>query len=192
MEKIALLGMMGSGKTTVGRKVAELLSIPFVDADARIEESSGSTIADMFNRDGEEAFRRREREVLRELLASPGPLVMALGGGAFQQEGVREDLRGKAMCVYLRVKPDELVRRLEGTDIPFRPMLRAAGDWRERARELAAERDPVYMNADVIFPADGNDPEALGELLTQVLRRLCPRRRDAGAAAERPLEAAHA
>lgn len=172
MEKVALLGMMAAGKSTLGRIVTERLAVPFIDVDEELERQGGMRIADMFRRHGEDEFRRRERGVIAGLLEQPGPAVLALGGGAFAQEAIREMLRGRALSVYLRVSPEELVKRLDRTDRSDRPLLSRVEDWRRAARELAMARDPQYMNADVVFPADSNDIRSMGERLAQVVSRL--------------------
>lgn len=174
MEKIALLGMMACGKTTLGKKLAERLSVPMIDADEEIERRAGMSIPEIFRSRGEDGFRRLEREVLDDLLNRPGTTVVALGGGAYMQEEVKALLRNRAVSVYLRVLPDELIRRLEKTDVAGRPLLAACDDWRGRAREIAASRDAGYKDADIIFPASDNNVAALTERLANVLSsRLC-------------------
>lgn len=187
MAKIVLLGMMASGKTTLGKIVTEQLDIPFIDTDEELERRAGMKVSEIFRRHGEKEFRRLEREIVDELLARPGSLMLALGGGAFMQDDVRATLRNRAMSVYLRVKPEELVKRLEQTDLAARPLLCSSQDWRRCATEITAERDPVYMDADIIFPADGHDVGAMGERLVCVLTRMCRMSFDTGR-----LETAHA
>ncbi len=169
INKVALLGMMASGKTTIGRPLAGRLGAVFRDADHEIENRAGMAIADCFARRGEAAFRRLERDAIRDLLARPGPLVLALGGGAYMQPEVREALRDGAVTVYLRVAAAEIVRRLEGTDIAARPVLASAPDWRRRAEELVAERGGVYAGADVVFDADGRDIDNMVDRLAEIL-----------------------
>jgi shikimate kinase len=153
--KAILIGMMASGKSTAGAELARLAGRPFLDADAVLEGRAGMSIPDCFARLGEAGFRSLERETLDEILARPEGLVVALGGGAYQQEAIRRRLRSGAVTVYLRLSADEIVARLEKTDISARPMLASAPDWRERARELAAERDVVYLGADVVVEVGG-------------------------------------
>lgn len=187
MKKIALVGMMACGKTTLGKRLAENMDLPLVDVDAEVEREAGMSIADIFATYGEAEFRRLERAAIEKLLKEPGEAILSMGGGAFVQDGIRALLKDKAVSVYLRVSPDELVRRLEKTDTAFRPLLGESGDWRNKTLRLAGERDPLYMDADVIFPADGNDLEALGERLTGVMSSLCKRE-----SSSRRLETAHA
>ncbi len=161
--------MMASGKSTIGVALAERLSVSFIDADAALVARAGMSIADYFARRGEAAFRRLELETIRELLATPEPFVLALGGGAFMQPEVRETLRGGAVTVYLEVGAAEIIRRLEGTDIAHRPVLATVPDWRRRAEELVESRGRVYAGADVVFDASGSDIGAMAERLAGVL-----------------------
>lgn len=169
--KIVLLGMMASGKTTLGALVADALSVPFIDSDQAIVDAAGMPIAEYFASHGEDAFRALEREVVLSLADKPGAFVMALGGGAYLQETIRDRLRGKALTMYLRLDADEIVRRLETTDIASRPVLASSLDWRARATELVRERDPFYRLADMIFEAGGRDPHALARDLAETLRQ---------------------
>lgn len=173
MSKIALVGMMASGKTTLGDILAQTLALPLVDIDEEIERQAGMSIPRIFKSRGEAEFRRLEQKVIARLLERPEPLIMPLGGGAYIQDSVRELLRNRAVSVYLRVRPDELVKRLEKTNTLLRPMLAESDDWREQTVRLAEQRDPVYMNADVIFPADSNDMDALGRWLACVVAGVC-------------------
>ena len=118
---IVLIGMMGAGKTSIGRRLAARLGVPFVDADAEIEEAAGSSIADIFERHGEEAFRDGERRVISRLL--DGPInVMATGGGAFLDKNTRGLIMSRAISVWLRASLDTLAMRLERSRTP-RPLL---------------------------------------------------------------------
>lgn len=170
-EKIALLGMMASGKTTLGQALSTRLSAPFVDIDRIMERITGMPVAGIFARHGEAEFRVLEQMVIGEYANRTGPLVMALGGGAYLQERVRQNLRHKAVTVYLKVSPAELVRRLEATDIASRPVLSASPDWRKRAAEIAAEREQAYGKADLVFDAGANDVAALAENLAEAICR---------------------
>ena len=166
---MALLGMMASGKSTIGRALGERLSVPFKDIDGELEERAGISIADYFDRHGEEVFRRLELETIREFLVMPSPFILSLGGGAFLQPEVRSALRDKAVTVYLKVKAEEIVRRLERTDISRRPVLALAPNWRQRAEELTASRGIVYAGADVVFDASGDDVGVMAERLAGIL-----------------------
>ncbi len=167
--KAALVGMMASGKTTVGRLLARRLGAAFVDVDDEVAAAAGMSIAAYFAARGEEAFRALERETIGRLLREEAPAVLSLGGGAFMQEPIRDMLRGRARSVFLRVDAGEIVRRLEGTDIAKRPLLAASPDWREKVAALLAEREAVYAEADVCFDANARDPEALARDLAGAL-----------------------
>jgi shikimate kinase len=138
---IALVGMPGSGKSTVGRQLARLLGWPFVDSDAEIVRRIGMPIRAFFEQSGEAAFRALESQVLAELLATPGGVVVATGGGAVLRPENRELLKSNAQCVYLRASVDELWRRLRHDT--HRPLLQVA-DPHRKLRDLFHERDPLY------------------------------------------------
>lgn len=164
-DKIAVIGMMASGKTSIGRAAAENMHILFADADDEIEARAGMAVRDYFARHGEAAFRALEAATIRELLNRPGRLLVALGGGAFMQPDVRDILRNRATTVFLQASSEEIIRRLEQTDIGQRPVLAAAADWRQKTRELTAERDRIYAEADMTLNTDKlTIPEAAAAL----------------------------
>ena len=140
MPLIALVGLPGSGKTTVGRQVARRLDLPFVDSDTEIEAGLGESIRSFFEREGEARFRDIEEAAL-EHLTRAGPAVLATGGGAVLRAANREALRQRATVVYLRSRPEELARRLRHD--AKRPLLQVADPLR-RLRDLYAVRDPLY------------------------------------------------
>lgn len=135
--------MPGSGKSTVGRAVAERLALRYADCDKAIELRAGRSIAALFERDGEAAFRELEADVLRELVSAPGTLL-ATGGGVVLRAENRELLRRRTRCVYLRASHELLWRRLRRDH--RRPLLRVA-DPEARLREMLAERQPLYEEA---------------------------------------------
>lgn len=137
--KAVLIGLPGSGKSTIGRRLAKALDLTMLDTDAAIEETTGRTIADIFANDGEREFRRIEEEVIRAALASHDG-VLSLGGGAVTTPGVREALAGHTV-IYLEISAAEGVRRTGGTTV--RPLL-AGGDRAEKFRALMAQRVPIY------------------------------------------------
>ena len=143
--KAVLIGMPGSGKSTIGRRLAKSLSVALMDTDATIEQTTGRAIADIFATDGEKEFRRIEEEVVREALASHDG-VLSLGGGAITSPGVREALSGHTV-VYLEISAAEGVRRTGGTTV--RPLL-AGGDRGEKFRALMSQRVPLYRRAATI------------------------------------------
>ena len=137
--KAVLIGLPGSGKSTIGRRLAKSLGVALLDTDAAIEQTTGRTIADIFSNDGEQEFRRIEEEVVREALGSHDG-VLSLGGGAITSPGVREALSGHTV-IYLEISASEGVRRTGGNTV--RPLL-AGGDRAEKFRALMSERVPLY------------------------------------------------
>jgi shikimate kinase len=137
--KAVLIGLPGSGKSTIGRRLAKALDVSLLDTDAAIEETTGRTIADIFATDGEPEFRRIEEDVIRSALQSHDG-VLSLGGGAVTTPGVRDALAGH-MVIYLEISAAEGVRRTGGSTV--RPLL-AGGDRGEKFRKLMAERVPLY------------------------------------------------
>lgn len=137
---LSLVGMPGSGKSTVGRQLSRRLGLPFFDSDHRIEQRLGCTIKDFFAREGEAAFRDIEEQVIAELAAGPA-CVLATGGGAVLREANRRCLHAATRVVYLRSSPEELYRRLRHDR--QRPLLQVA-DPLGKLRTLYAERDPLY------------------------------------------------
>ena len=144
------VGPMGAGKTTIGRRVAELLELPFFDLDHEIEEHTGATIPLIFDVEGESGFREREQAVLAEFGARSG-IVLATGGGAVLAAENRRLLRERGFVVYLETTIEDQIARLARDR--KRPLL-AAPDRRERLRTLAAVRNPLYHEvADLTVPA---------------------------------------
>jgi shikimate kinase len=137
--KAVLVGLPGSGKSTIGRRLAKALDLTFLDTDVAIEQTTGRTIADIFAADGEAEFRRIEEEVIRSALTSHDG-VLSLGGGAITTAGVREALAGHTV-VYLEINVSEGVRRTGGSTV--RPLL-AGGDRSEKYKALMTERGPLY------------------------------------------------
>ncbi len=143
---IALVGLMGVGKSSVGRRLANALDLPFRDADAEVEAAAGRSVSDIFTDLGEAAFREGERRVIARLLDQP-PHVLATGGGAFMHDQTRELIKARAISVWLKADLDVLVRRVSRKDT--RPLL-AGKDPMAVLEELAASRYPIYGQADVI------------------------------------------
>lgn len=171
---IVLIGMMGAGKTCIGRKMAERLGLPFVDADQEIAEAAGCSIADIFALHGETAFREGERRVITRLLDEP-PHVLATGGGAFMNEQTRDKIREKGISVWLRADIDLLLRRVSRRN--NRPLLQQ-GDPREVLEKLMAEREPVYAEADVIVDSmDGPRDAMVNKVLDSLGTYLSGKRR---------------
>jgi shikimate kinase len=137
--KAVLIGLPGSGKSTIGRRLAKALNLTLLDTDAAIEETTGRTIADIFATDGEKEFRRIEENVIRSALKSHDG-VLSLGGGAVTTPGVREALAGHTV-IYLEISASEGVRRTGGATV--RPLL-AGGDRGEKFKALMSQRVPLY------------------------------------------------
>lgn len=138
---IALVGMPGGGKSTVGKQLARQIGVPFVDSDHEIEQRIGGSIRQFFDQYGEEAFRDLESEVIEALLNRPGDCVLATGGGAVLRERNRELLHAGSTVLYLRSTPEDLFRRLRHDTT--RPLLQVR-DPLARLRELHHQRDPLY------------------------------------------------
>jgi shikimate kinase len=142
---IVLVGMMGVGKSTIGKRLAARLKLPFVDADTEIEAAAGMTIPEIFERHGEQHFRDGEVKVIARLLES-GPGVLATGGGAFMREETRARIAAKAVSMWLRADHDVIMKRVRRR--ADRPLLQTA-DPEGTVTRLLSEREPVYRNADL-------------------------------------------
>jgi len=143
---IVLVGMMGVGKSSIGRRLAARLGVPFVDADAEIEKAAGMSIADIFARHGEADFRSGEARVIARLLDG-GPQVLATGGGAVMNADTRAAIKAKGVSIWLSAELDVLMRRINKRKND-RPMLQTA-DPAATLRELLVAREPVYALADL-------------------------------------------
>ena len=143
---IVLVGMMGVGKSSIGRRLAARLGIPFVDADTEIEKAAGMSIADIFARHGEADFRSGEARVIARLLDG-GPQVLATGGGAVMNADTRAAIKAKGVSIWLSAELDVLMRRINKRKND-RPMLQTA-DPAATLRELLVAREPIYAQADI-------------------------------------------
>jgi len=143
---IVLVGMMGAGKSSIGRRLAQRVGLSFIDADAEIEAAAGMTIAEIFASYGEPYFRSGEQRVIARLLES-GPQVLATGGGAYMNPETRAAIRQKGISVWLKADFEVLMRRVKRRATADRPMLQ--GDPSQRIRHLMEERYPVYAEANV-------------------------------------------
>jgi shikimate kinase len=142
---VVLVGMMGAGKSTIGRRLATRLRMPFLDADSEIETAAGMSIPDIFETHGEPHFREGEARVIARLLDS-GPAVLATGGGAFIREETRQRIRDMAVSIWLKADAEIILRRVKRR--ADRPLLQTADPATTVAR-LLEEREPIYRNADV-------------------------------------------
>jgi shikimate kinase len=142
---VVLVGMMGAGKSTIGRRLSARLRLPFLDADTEIEAAAGMSIPDIFEAHGEPHFRDGEARVIARLLDS-GPAVLATGGGAFMREETRNRIRSKAVSIWLKADIDIIMRRVKRR--ADRPLLQTA-DPAATVGRLIEEREPVYQHADI-------------------------------------------
>jgi shikimate kinase len=162
---IVLVGMMGVGKSTVGRKLAQLLNLRFADADEEIEEAAQMSVAEIFERFGEPYFRDGERRVIARLMES-GPIVLATGGGAFAQEPTRELILERGVAIWLDSDVATLVERVSRRDT--RPLLRG-GDPTEIVARLKAERESAYALAPIHITSKSGPH---GETANRILQEL--------------------
>jgi len=162
---IALVGLMGVGKSTIGRKLAAALDLPFADADQEIEKAAGRSVAEIFAEHGEAEFRAGERRVIARLLQGP-PHVLATGGGAFMNPETRDLIKEKAISVWLKADLDVLVRRCSRKDT--RPLL-VGQDVREVLQGLMQQRYPVYAEADIVLETDDGPASAAVDSLIKAL-----------------------
>ena len=142
---LVLVGLMGAGKSAIGRRLGKRLGMRFVDADKEIEAAAGKTINDIFADHGEAYFRDGERRVIARLL-SEGPIVLATGGGAYMNEQTRLEIAGNSLSIWLKADLDVLMERVSRRN--SRPLLKE-GDPREIMQRLMDERYPVYAGADI-------------------------------------------
>jgi shikimate kinase len=162
---IALVGLMGAGKSSIGRRLAQRLKVPFVDADTEIEAAAGATIEEIFERHGEAAFREGERRVIARLLEGPVQ-VLATGGGAFMDPVTRALVRERAISVWIRAELDLLLSRVNRRN--NRPLLKG-GDPRAVLERLIAERHPIYAESDIIVDSVDGPPDATLERVSAAL-----------------------
>ena len=165
---IVLVGLMGAGKTTVGRRLAKRLGLPFLDSDEEIERAADHSISEIFDRFGEASFRDGERRVLRRLIGGP-PKVIATGGGAFMDAETRALILAEAIAVWLRAEIATLADRAARRG--HRPLLKGK-EPAEVLRALAAVRDPVYAEAPLHVRSDGITHE---QAVEQILAALADR-----------------
>jgi shikimate kinase len=159
---VVLVGLMGAGKSCVGRRLASRLGLPFVDADSEIEAAAGCSISEIFARFGEAAFRDGERRVVRRLLEGP-VCILATGGGAFMDAETRRVIEEKAVSVWLRADLDLLVKRTAGRD--HRPLLKA-GRPRDILHGLIEKRHGTYAQADITVESVDRPPDVtVGKVL---------------------------
>ncbi len=169
---IVLIGMMGAGKSTIGRRMAARLRLPFTDADTEIETAhAGMTIPEIFATHGEPYFRDGEARVIARLLES-GPAVIATGGGAFMREETRSRIRDKAVSIWLKADADVIMRRVRRRS--DRPLLQNP-DPEGTVSRLLGEREPLYGTADLtILSRDVPHDRIVDECIDALHAKLCP------------------
>ena len=163
---VALVGMMGAGKTSLGRKLAAKLDVPFRDADHEIESAAGLTVSEIFEKFGEPYFRDGERRVIGRLL-SEAPHVMATGGGAFMDETTRAAMKDSALTVWLKAPIAVLLARVKKKNT--RPLLKN-GDPKETIEKLLLVREPVYAEADITLECTDESHHSAVERIVTALR----------------------
>ncbi|MFI5359509.1 MAG: shikimate kinase [Halanaerobiales bacterium] len=161
---IALIGFMGSGKSTVGRELARKMAYPFVDTDEEIERKAKKSIPEIFEEHGEKYFRRLEEEVLSEIIENNEEMVISTGGGIVLSEGNRRILREKTITILLQAGVEELYNRLK--DETNRPLL-AVENPQEEIKRLLEEREEYYNTADIKVNTDGLQVAEIVELIVE-------------------------
>ena len=167
--QIVMVGLMGAGKSAIGRRLAARLKMPFIDADAEIEAAAGCTVAEIFERHGEAAFREGERAVINRLMDGT-PKVIATGGGAFLDESLRTLFKARGISVWLRAELGVLLLRTSRRS--HRPILRQ-GDPKEILGRLIDERYPVYLQADITVDSTDKPLEEMVTSVHKALRKYC-------------------
>ena len=169
---IVLVGLMGAGKTVMGRRLAAELGLDFIDSDCEIESAAGMTISEIFARHGEPHFRDRENRIVERLIRD-GPRVVATGGGAFIHPGTRSTIKTLALSIWIKAEFDVLMRRVRKRN--NRPLLKTK-DPEATMRRLMAERYPVYAEADItVLSRDAPHEIVVGDMLSAIETHLSSR-----------------
>lgn len=161
-----LVGLMGAGKTSLGKRLSKIFNLPFFDSDAEIEKAAGCSVAEIFARFGEAYFRDGERRVIERILASD-PCVMATGGGSFMDDRIREVVKEQALSIWLRADLDTLVKRTTKRR-DDRPLLKD-GDPRDILKKLIEQRYPIYAEADIVVDVGDEPPEKTSERVHKII-----------------------
>lgn len=162
---VVLVGLMGAGKTTIGKRLAAVLELPFIDSDNEIVEAAGCSISDIFEIYGESVFRDLELRVMTRLL-SGAPAVIATGGGAYINPAIRQAVKEKGLSIWLKAELDVLVERVSRKD--SRPLLKT-GDKKEILSRLMQDRYPVYGEADLVIDSNAGPHESVVSEIVRVL-----------------------
>ena len=167
--RIFLVGFSGTGKSTVGRRVASLLGWEFADADEQIVKRAGVVVEQIFVDEGEAGFREREAKEIFELVKRKN-IVLATGGGAVTREDVRKAMRHNGLVIYLHATLEMLVERTRSSK--NRPLLNTGADPREVLEALMLEREPLYRaEADIVFETDSRSPHAVARDICSEIRK---------------------
>jgi shikimate kinase len=164
---LVLVGMPGSGKSSVGRRLAQRLGLKFIDADAEIEKAADMAISEIFATYGEPHFRDREAKVIARILEA-GPLVVATGGGAFMHPDTRAKIRTHGISIWLKADFGVLLRRIKRKD--DRPLFKD-GNYEDTLKRLLAEREPVFAEADIVVVSQESPHEVTVETIMAALER---------------------
>ncbi len=164
---IAIIGLMGVGKTTIGVKLAERMGYYFVDADSEIEDHEKRAINEIFAKDGEKYFREVEKKIIKDIILRDEEMVFSLGGGAFMDEEIRKILKEKALTIWLFADIDEILHRIGNKS--NRPLLNH-GDKRRVLEELAKKRYPFYAKADLKFDTSSENHETLINKIIKIIK----------------------
>jgi len=167
---VVLVGLMGAGKTTIGRRLAQALAMSFVDSDQEITDAAGCSISDIFALYGESIFRDLEQRVLIRLIGDK-PCVLATGGGAFMNPLIRSAIKTHAISVWLKADLETLVERTSRRDT--RPLLKT-GDKSDILARLIEERYPVYGEADITIDSNASAHEIVVDRIMQCLKERSP------------------
>lgn len=167
---LILVGLMGAGKSTIGKRVAQMLGVPFIDADTEIETVSRMTIPELFERYGEPEFRDLERRVIRRILRT-GPKVLATGGGAFMNELTRKAISRAGISVWLKADLDVLMERVSRKS--NRPLLKTANP-RATMQDLMDKRYPIYALADITVISRDEKKEVMAGEVVDALAAMIP------------------
>ncbi len=183
---VVLVGLMGAGKTCIGRRLAARLALKFVDADDEIEAAAGCSVEEIFERYGQSAFRDGERRVIVRLLSKPVH-ILSTGGGAFMDSRTRQAIHERAISIWLRAELDLLLKRTARRN--DRPLLKN-GDPRAILEKLMTERYPLYGKADIIVDSTDGPPEIIVERVFSALRHHIREHGIARVEEDRPLRGA--
>ena len=165
MKTITLIGMMGSGKSTVGAYLSSMLNLPFVDTDKKIESAENRSISDIFNKDGEKYFRRLEKNIIKNLLTS-APKILSVGGGAFEDFESRELLLQNSTVIYLETSAETIYQRIKNDNT--RPLLKNNMTV-EKIENIISERHINYEKAHFTVKTDNKSVEQVANEITGVI-----------------------